>query len=458
MAQQRTADPLEVLNYDCACLIFEQLSAQDLTRGEQVSNSWKSQIQDWVSGHGVRHTSLSALLTGKPRCAMEFTQPLADKPLVTAGDFVAWTAQDGVYWKRVGHERTTAGEWCPFPTEKVRLEISSTTTVEYMKVHVSGFLFIEVRERVAFPEEQYVYRDHLFELSTGKELWSRALTPNEDDARLRPSLSPLALGWEKFYRYGPKANTLEGYDLKTGDLLYTVAIPPEVYGVPAKGRVWRLQGAEILVVVNHNPTTTGVESVLYLFNAQTGNLVQDIKFETPGLPLFYRLTPSSRSGELAFAVTEQGHLMGSSIMRLFTYDRKKGQFVAGETEKPCHVGGGYDPFRSFLIGGYFLYGHYFVISSPEGEAALIGSGAFGRKSNKFERHDFSVERALQARDRACTPQGDHFALVDHVTIVGNRLYSSGMQPGGGIIVVEFGPSPALPLPTEDTLYRPDDIE
>ncbi|RDW92757.1 uncharacterized protein DSM5745_00079 [Aspergillus mulundensis] len=499
MASQGKADPLQALNYDCINLVLQDLSPQDVAKAEQVSNSWKIHIRDWEAGPGCVHhfpdawkelkvtndlnavevfkecasqkTATDRWLAAKPRWVMECHPALIEKSERAAGDFISWTSlSDGhIYCQRVGYEKDTAGKWRQFPKVRVDLKVSRAagTEIKCTRLHASGLLYVATSERGSPPDRVCTYRDHVFELETGKLLWSRG--------QATPPSRPLALGWERLYRHGPKPNSLEAYDLRTGDLLYTVSIPPEVYKSEQEARVWRLRGREVIVVpIRGHVVHRGFEYNLYLVDAETGLRVQVIKivyhdYRPP------RLKVSSRRGELAFAVMDQvvdEHTRAQTErIRFFEYDAAKGQFVDGKEEQMEIRGGAgamsgqcgdYDPFRRFYTIPSFPEGHHSIFPFPGADADADGQDSPGTDHITANPVSFSVTGDVGGRDGVpVKPQRGLWGLAK-VRIAGNRLWlflDRGWveEHGRKFIIVEFGPS-ALPLPSEDTLYRPDELD
>ncbi|RDW92759.1 uncharacterized protein DSM5745_00081 [Aspergillus mulundensis] len=511
MTSQRKADPVSALNYDCLNLEFQKLSLQDLARAEQVSTTWKSAVEDWASGQGLlyhfpdvwkkvnakhhlrttegKKIALAAFkqaaseklttdrwLTANPKWAIEYGAGHDDhetRGISAAGNFIAWGKKDPgcIFYQRVGYQPSDDGSRLPYPVKKLNLDALRNAATYWMYMHAGGLLY--VTRRVL----QISYMEHVFDLETGKELWSKEVLcyPTTDRSNPWHTLHlPAAIGWERLYRPTETGSVMEAYDLRTGALLYSI---PWALGFTQKidyTHVWRLQGREIIVVISVTSNQQPPIARFHLIDAQIGHRIQLIEHKcsppVPGAsafhdPLFYA---STRRGELSFAVVEEiDHptpRLGKThaTIQIYDYDAPVGQFVARSPETLSLRGMGfgswhflncrraYDPFRRFLVDRFTL----FPFGETEDGVTRLAAGVNIAHDSRAENKALDIGWSSPERISVDTFQA--FRIGRNRLFVG--MDDTGKDRGfaNAAQIVEFGHGSDVPPPTEDTLVDPNE--
>ncbi|RDW92756.1 uncharacterized protein DSM5745_00078 [Aspergillus mulundensis] len=425
MTPTQRADPLSRLNYDCVNVLLGHLDLQDLAHAEQLNRAWKAQVQQWMSKQGlVNHfpelwkdmkaTGKAAqdegkllplfkqhasevlynrrIKAGKPVWVQEYPAPQITLRFQSAGDFMAWQCKDGLYYQRIAPKGNT-GATSPHQVKKLDIQVTFAHEVNLL-MHPSGLLLLVARNlpgrtvpRMVTPNDSK-YTEHVFDLDTGKQLWSRRL-PNgytNSFGTYLSNRSPIAMGWDRLYRYGRVPETLEAFDLRTGTLLYSVPMETRLHATSntPQSCVWRIQGRDMIMAFNHDKDAGGffLQTLkMVLMDAETGRVVQTLPIEMTA-----RENPdmrvSTRPGELAFALlSEEGFWTGAqkTVIEMFYYDGVTGMFKGRGIEHVDWLGReaqwfrygsrtkrDYDPFRRLAIG-WDMQNHYYFVQPFDGE-------------------------------------------------------------------------------------------
>ncbi|KAL4899962.1 hypothetical protein BDW74DRAFT_183278 [Aspergillus multicolor] len=392
-----STDPFLYLNYDCTYLLLEYLNIHDLAYAQQVCKLWHILVREWIAGPALRlhfpdvwedireeevereivnfesdsdiqRDIYEEECTKKERRLAKFNVYAADQacderwengilkriynyPLgqtlgnmfTTAGDFIAWPQEETVFWQPVGKPGQECGSdahLIPYPHPVKRLNIDVRRyNVHFIRVHAKGLLLL-----VVYVPEERVYREHLFHLETGKELWVK----QQDEELDRPY--PVAMGREKLYLYhNDTRRGIDTYDLHTGTLIASqpTIFPNEDFD-HQHTRIWRLSGRNVLVAVSFvNTRAYHQDALVHFTEPETGELLDTVLFRHPiGLdPRDVKLRVSSRLNEYAFAL-------------IYDYDFETGKFMRRGRSEWVHVGDlgvtpaddlDYDPFRRVLV-------------------------------------------------------------------------------------------------------------
>ncbi|RDW92753.1 uncharacterized protein DSM5745_00075 [Aspergillus mulundensis] len=510
-----TTDPLNILNYDCACLVLENLDLQSLGNAEEVNEVWKETIQSWMTGSGLlqhfpdewkkvttmqRDNNETAELPRYNRALKVFKNSAIDQltteawksghanslvlrnadvthrmcprwvgylgGLSGAGEFLAWCETGRVLYKHVDSVH---------PAHELNVGVSSDQ-VAHMELHAGGYLLVVVLDADRSSNHQHTER--LFDLKTGKALWSRDLPPDlcadlTGDGE-EVDFKPLAMGWDRIYYFARERAKLLVRDFRTGRLLHTLHIGLFAQGFWAweKSRVWRLRDRDVLVMFQHAPGSryTNIGAV-HLIDTVSGETLQRIPVDSSEE---CTLVTSTRRDEVAFALVWE--LMGytdrdSFAVRTqtFDYDRGTGKFVERGVQdidlthlKGLPVGWfyagvmQYDPFRGFMVAADMEGQWTRVISLP---------GAQDQSSSRGQVEP-AVSSIVMGRRRAKAATVNVPGLVRSAIIGcgGKRLYFL-RQPRGvfhdsvQVNIFEFGPKDEWRLQAGqgDSLHGPSSL-
>ncbi|RDW92760.1 uncharacterized protein DSM5745_00082 [Aspergillus mulundensis] len=402
-----STDPFLYLNYDCTYLVLQYLSIHDLAHAQLVCNLWHILLREWVGGPALRlhfpdawkelrqeeeerqtaemqgnigndgdmledaHDNRSSRLemfnlyasdqacseawvSGRPKVTYNYPlgHPLGNMYTI-AGDFIAWPQGDSIFWQRVGYQECESNaQLSQYPVKKLDVNVRRYN-VHFIRAHAAGLLLL-----VVYVPEERVFREHVFHLETGKELWVK----QRDEESGRPY--PIAMGMDRLYLY--HNNTRRGvdtYDLRTGTLLASQpSCLPDADIDNRQTRIWRLGGRDVLVALSVvNVHAWHIDALIHFIDPDQGRTIDTILFRHHvGLdPRAVKVRVSSRLNEFAFALVSEvcDEEMFLLKIQTFDYDFATGKFVKrGSSEwfdltdldiKPADLLD-YDPFRRVI--------------------------------------------------------------------------------------------------------------
>ncbi|KAL4863356.1 hypothetical protein BDV12DRAFT_29683 [Aspergillus spectabilis] len=348
-------DPLHRFSVECASAVFAYLSASDLAHCERVSRGWRTFTRQWMASFGLRlhyphevdrlgtlkadtaitrfksYAALRAnIRRGRPSIVCKYERTRA---FLAAGDFCVWLKHnEGIFWQHMSYQ----GGVFPQPAsllDPADAFHSYLDPTELMVLGANGYLLIRYPADSPPGTVTKNYRDTLYCLKTGKQMWTRHYQRESYDV---PFFTPLLVGEDRVYfgrvttgRGG--SSEIHAYALHSGELLYradTVAhsssycgfldTRPHPYGIPLQ----LVRGAEdelILVCKPHSQTERLV--TIHLINGTNGNLHQKMLVDVLTSP--YILVSASKS-----AFTLISHERYTSTVRIQTFSRQtNGQFA-----------------------------------------------------------------------------------------------------------------------------------
>ncbi|RDW92767.1 uncharacterized protein DSM5745_00089 [Aspergillus mulundensis] len=351
------ADPFDVLNYACVCLVLENLHTRDLPCAQQVNQNWRWQVVDWIRTSGVRRHFPDALpekgdkvdaldrykrYVNKGASAERWVAGLAvnangyqlftefstaSEGLWAAGEYIGYKQGRNLFGARVGWRGEADSHSTQTSYSVQTLEtafppgLSNPTT---MTVHARGLLYVTRRD--GGPTERY--RQIVCDLMSGAILWSETITISFNVERTFGSRhSPLAVGRDRVYQR-------------------TANRHPEERGIQDTF-LWRLEGRGVLVHLSYDENSVdnfnyGYErdcegegnGTLYFIDTETGKILQKLTFDWSHDSIQHRSVlakVSDRRDELAFALVSYDCKPHTSPLtariQTFDYSYKERQFV-----------------------------------------------------------------------------------------------------------------------------------
>ncbi|KAL4948495.1 hypothetical protein BDW69DRAFT_189212 [Aspergillus filifer] len=385
-------DPFTQLPFDCARMILDHLHIQGILHCEKVSRGWREVVDSWIFLGGLRlhfpelcsqerlQSSSKAVRAYKSRGVAKINlfsgmstgirKFVADERFfVTAGDYVAWKEGDDIFWNNLRYQPDGSFEYI------MKLDFDLQDAVINMLLNDDGYLLVRTQ-----PYRLW-YRDHLFNLETGKKLWEN---DTHIDIRLAESLSPLTrpllLGTDTAYFVTASHETwdLIALDLRTGEEIYRVQHNSHDYGYwyesaqhlhPKDSQrhisrnstiLLKIRGREILVglavarIHKHEYGLFPASASLLIIDGETGKGMQNVDIH--GNDITY-LVPSDRSeGELAVISRQRSFLptpysiqwIAPGTNGLFqTYDRIT---IYSRSNALRDLGVAINPHKNILIG------------------------------------------------------------------------------------------------------------
>lgn len=137
-------------------------------------------------------------------------------------------------------------------------------------------------------------REHLLDLNTGDELWSRKRFVRSGDRHAHDAHAMIHMGPEVIYRYGERKTDIEVFDVRTGAWLYS--LPSIVDFAPvSRVKVHCIAGRDIIFAIKDY-------NIVRLIDPKNGSRLLDIEI---AFWLDTEVVVSSRPNESAFALISQ---------------------------------------------------------------------------------------------------------------------------------------------------------
>ncbi|KAK2796489.1 hypothetical protein FQN50_009534 [Emmonsiellopsis sp. PD_5] len=268
--------------------------------------------------------------------------------------------EEGVFWQCLSDQE----DGSPYPEKKLDIEEPRVKLdrVEFIGLNAEGFLLVQVGLiNPARPAERF--RDTIYCLSTGKDVWTRYQPAGRWD---KPFYIPLFIGKERVY-FAPsdKPEILMAYELCTGKLVYESDVDCELtlpnglaYSNVIPSYIRQLissKNGECILHTGPGPYVEGLGTMMEmaLIDAANGHSLGEFVVEKQSNPYIIS-DPTANSCTLALISDRRDSPSSYIKIQHFSQNPTDGQFsstgieIVSLQDHPMHDIVAIDPFRHII--------------------------------------------------------------------------------------------------------------
>ncbi|OJD15823.1 hypothetical protein AJ78_03966 [Emergomyces pasteurianus Ep9510] len=331
------------LNFDCAVIIFSNLTPIDVIRCGQASRTLREWAFWFMSSEGLRrrhfpyftdegsfdNDTLSpvkryarftriqrSFKEGRPSSVLKF---VGAKELKSRGDYAAWIFGSWVLYHQLRNK--PGGKSCRRiqPLSKLPLTVCPPSpghapfAPHFIDVNAKGYLFVRVGIEERCSRRIESTHDMVFSLSGTKLLWH-----HDRDVDGLPELQPLHIGKERVYYITMFARPeLIAYDIRSGRQVYRSPLPEKIDNnsrCPEFNFIFD-EDHEFLAYVSQECSRSSPPIHIVLINGANGHVSQEIEVPDASWPLELKEQPNVAA--FALESKKQNFLNGRYDLMIF---------------------------------------------------------------------------------------------------------------------------------------------
>ncbi|KAK2801144.1 hypothetical protein FQN51_005459 [Onygenales sp. PD_10] len=258
-----------------------------------------------------------------------------------SGDFVCqYRPEEGVFWQCLSYQEDGSS----YPEKKLDIgePRADLDNVKFIGLNAEGFLLVQVGLKNP-PTPAESYRDTVYCLNTGKEVWTR-YQPGTGHHQ-RPFYTPLFVGKERVYFYPRgKPEILMAYELRTGKLVYESDVGFRWIPVNGLGyytilpshiiQLISAKNGEFILYTGRHAPYLGPMMEITLIDAANGQSIGKLVVEQESSP---SIISDPTANSCTFALISYRRNYPSSYIKIqhFSQNPTDGQFSSTGTEIVC---------------------------------------------------------------------------------------------------------------------------